>query len=167
MNIEGWLSQDTYDLVCHSVPLVCVDLCILRERRDVWETLLIKRNKEPGIGKWGMIGGRVRRNELIRSAIARHASDLGLTVEPIRPFEDRFPAWVDDLPLQDPRFHAIALNFPVRLVYGEIREVGEEYTATNWFPVRELPDDMVSDHRWDILMVTEQIRRFRKIDCSI
>jgi len=79
--MEGYLTNDQYEIVLRSVPIFCVDLVIIENNF----VLLIKRNNNPMKGKYFTPGGRVYKNETIDDAIKRKGKEeLGLDLEKIK-----------------------------------------------------------------------------------
>ncbi|WP_133468575.1 GDP-mannose mannosyl hydrolase [Paraglaciecola marina] len=74
-----FLNKDTFLTVIESTPLVSIDLIIENEHNEI---LLGNRINEPAKGFWFVPGGRVRKNESLRSAFERLTVDeLGQTIE--------------------------------------------------------------------------------------
>lgn len=124
------LSQEDFDFVQSSVPMVCVDI-IVKDRDKV---LLGRRNTYPYIGLWHIPGGLVYYNESIKDAMKRIANrEIGLDVEVIK-----------ELPIheyinEDPRGHFIGLNYIVKSIGGEIR-INEHNSELKYFDY--VPDDI-------------------------
>ena len=69
-----------YKKIVSSLPIVCVDLLIWRNRK----LLLVKRKNAPLKGKWWVVGGRVLLGEDPRDAVIRKAKEeVGLELEKI------------------------------------------------------------------------------------
>lgn len=151
-----WLDKTDYDFVCNVMPIPCVDLVILRHESAL-ETLLIKRKKGYEAGKWCLIGGRAWIYEPLSATIKRQADDLGVKVEVMSPFNANFPAYVNDHPNQDKTKNPRCLVYPVRIVSGQLRPEGEEYTAYQWFPIKHLPD-MGYEHKNEIKQTINKLQ---------
>ncbi|NJA88750.1 DUF4916 domain-containing protein [Rhodocyclus tenuis] len=90
------LDANTFLHVVSATPLVAIDLVLLRAPGEV---LLGLRNNRPAQGFWFVPGGRIRKNETIRAAMARiTAAELGLPLadlpgapRPIGHFEHFYP----------------------------------------------------------------------------
>ena len=71
------IPDDEWATVARSVPIVSVDLVVVRDGR----VALGKRRNEPAKGEWFVPGGRVQRTERLADAVHRVAeADLGLDV---------------------------------------------------------------------------------------
>lgn len=134
-----WMSNEEYTLVTEKTPIPTVNLAVFRKNKKNLEILLLKRKTGYAKGRWCIIGGRVRVKESLRSAIARHASDMAVKVAIIPPFGSTFPAFIDDRNNQDKTKHPLSMIFPVKIISGEVRKEGEEYEGYKWFPINKLP----------------------------
>lgn len=65
--IDGYLSEADFRHAIASVPLVSVDLLVVRDGH----LLLGRRRDEPARGTWFVPGGRIRRGEPIAEALQR------------------------------------------------------------------------------------------------
>ncbi|MBU1031635.1 DUF4916 domain-containing protein [Patescibacteria group bacterium] len=133
------MSDNDYRLVVKQTPIPTVNLVILRMIKKSWEILLLVRKTGYAKGCWCMIGGRVWIDETLKEAIDRHASDLGIKVKIIPPFNPNFPTFIDDRINQDETKHPISMIYPVKIVSGKVRNEGMEYKGYKWFPVDKLP----------------------------
>lgn len=158
MKNPNWMTSHEYALVTEKTPILCVDLVVLRRTQKSLETLLLIRKTGYEKGKWCIIGGRQIKGETLEEAITRQASDLGIEVKVVPPFDFNFPAYVNDKD-QDRTKHPTCCVYPVVIKGGSLKGSGEEFSATKWFPVDDLPE-MAYDHRAEILKVVEQIKRF-------
>lgn len=78
---SAWLSQETFSAACAALPLVSIDILLLRPGSAGPEVLLGLRNNRPAQGWWFTPGGRIRKNEAFVDALRRVAVDeLGLDV---------------------------------------------------------------------------------------
>lgn len=70
------LNNSAFASIIASTPLVSIDLIV---RNDQGEVLLGKRNNRPARGYWFVPGGRIRKSERSRDALARIAQEeLGI-----------------------------------------------------------------------------------------
>ncbi|MFH1393013.1 MAG: NUDIX domain-containing protein, partial [Patescibacteria group bacterium] len=148
-----------FDLIQKSIPVVCVDLVILRNHHS--ELLLIKRRIEPETGKWCLIGGRVLFGEKLSAAIKRQAKrELGIKISVISPFNPNFPAFVEDRPNADPQKHAIALTYPVIISpASKLNPVGPEFSEAAWFKLTKLPK-MGFNHKKTLAATIQRVLAF-------
>lgn len=71
-----FLDDSTFASIIAATPLVAIDLIV---RNVHGEILLGKRNNRPAAGYWFVPGGRIRKNERSRNALARIAQgELGI-----------------------------------------------------------------------------------------
>jgi len=98
--------------------------------------LLVKREHEPGKGKWSLLGGLVNLGEKIRDAIKREVEEeVGLKVDVVN-IVDVF----DSIEYDDKgrvRFHYVIIGFMVKAIGGEVRG-SKEASQVKWFNVGEL-----------------------------
>ena len=131
----AYLSDDLYQTVTSSVPLVCVDLIPVRRKGDQWNIGLITRATGSEKGKIAILGGRIYHDEAIESAIRRHLEEnLGIGKFTLlqgnvldRPFMVQSYTHSDDVEPNspyDPTKHAIALTYLIE-IEGEIRSSNE------------------------------------------
>lgn len=153
-----WLSEEEYKLVISKTPIPTVDLVILRQSSVGWEILLLVRKTGYAKGEWCLIGGRVRKNELLEDTIRRQTKDLGIEVKIYKPFAFNFPALVNDHLNQDKTKQPLCCVYPVKITKGIIKDEGEEYKGFGWFPVDNLPK-LAFDHQFEI---EETLKRLQK-----
>lgn len=134
-----WMSEQEYQLVVKKTPIPIVNLVILRKNSDLWEVLLLIRKTGYAKDRWCMIGGRVWIRETLEKAIQRHASDLGVKIKIISPFNPNFPSFIDDRNNQDKTKYPISLIYPAEIISGDVGNEGEEYKGFKWFPINKLP----------------------------
>jgi len=144
---DGFLDDETYALVQHSVPIATVDLLCLFEDRDDEPLLLIERSDGHGTpGLLNLIGGRIHLGESIEAAALRHVREtIGDRVY-VAPRDWGRPEWVavyargesgpDPF---DPRQQSLSPSY-VLLCQGEPEAIeGGEATGLAWFDPAELP----------------------------
>jgi len=72
------IPKEEYSNILKQIPITCVDLIILRNKKY----LLVKRNTEPAKNIWWTPGGRILKNELVKTAAIRKAKEeTGLNCE--------------------------------------------------------------------------------------
>lgn len=147
------LSVGVFDLIQKSIPIVCVDLVIIRNiRSNKPEVLLVKRKIYPEAGRWCVIGGRVLKGETLAGAIRRQAKrELGLTVSVIPPWTDHAPLYVFDSPKIKDQKHPITLSYPIAVKGGQLRLFGPEFSHAKWFLIKKLPKNMGFFHREEVI----------------
>ncbi len=78
---SGMIPHDVYKTILDNVPLLCVDLVIVRENK----VFLIKRKNKPCQGAYWIQGGRVIKNEnLEQCGIRKAASELNIPEDKIK-----------------------------------------------------------------------------------
>jgi ADP-ribose pyrophosphatase YjhB (NUDIX family) len=141
---RGWLSDEDYAHARALVPIACVDVLPWRQAGGVLEIGLITRAGEHGQPAFALVGGRVRREETLAAAVARHVAEtlgpeaaLG-DVDAMRPLGvfEYFPDGRGGL--VDTTKHAVAMTYAAPLS-GRPRPAGEA-SAFDWFPADALPD---------------------------
>lgn len=77
---KGYIPRALYEKIHASMPILCVDLLVVRNGK----VLLVKRKIEPAKDKWWLPGGRLMRGESIKDAAVRILKDeTGLKAEPL------------------------------------------------------------------------------------
>jgi len=66
-----WLSEAVFSTACAALPLVSIDLIVIRQGDQGRELQLGLRNNRPVQGWWFTPGGRIRKNEPLASALQR------------------------------------------------------------------------------------------------
>lgn len=129
-------------------PALTVDALILAGTGESQQILLVRRAKEPYMGKWALPGGFVDMEETLEAACLRELKEeTGLCLERVHQFR------VFDAVNRDPRHRTISVVF-----YGTTEvpaEVcgGDDASEAGWFPLGEFPE-LAFDHG-------EIIRAFR------
>ena len=78
---SGILSPDLYKVILDNVPVLCVDLIILNNKK----VFLIKRKNKPCEGVYWVQGGRMYKNEQMEACGKRRtASELSIPVDKIK-----------------------------------------------------------------------------------
>jgi len=156
---KGFLPKETFDLIQRSIPVVCVDLVVLRN--DYSEVLLVRRKIEPEAGKWCLIGGRMLLGEKLPTTIKRQSQrELGVNVSVVPPFGPNFPAFIDDNPKADPQKHAVALTYPATIAPGSTLNLeGPEFSETAWFKLTRLPK-MGFNHKKALTATVQKVQTF-------
>ena len=105
--------------------------------------LLVKRENEPGRGKWSIPGGLINLGETMKNAVKREVEEeAGLRVDVVEVL-DVFDAIIYD-DKSRVRFHYVIVSFMAKLLGGEIRG-SEEASQVRWFKAEELKElDMTS-----------------------
>lgn len=157
----SWMSDEEYKLVTEKSVIPTNDLVVLRGG-ERWEVALFVRKTGYEVGKWCVIGGRQWKGEVAEEAIKRQASEMGVAVAVILPFEPNFPAWVHDDPKQDRTKHSLGSVYPVVIVDGQLMAEGSEYSEFHWFTIDNLPSDnhWAYHHKFEVEKTIEQLKRF-------
>lgn len=143
---SGWLSEKEWKFVQRKLPIACVDIVPIRPGDGATPHVgLIQRTSPFDDGlRWCQIGGRIRRDETVRTSLLRH---LHGTLEgvhvllPSDPQPDYVMQWFPTPPAEqdgvaygaDPRRHAVALSFVVELLGDPVRVEGGEAHRFEWF----------------------------------
>src|SRR6185312_205096 len=78
---SGLIPREVYKMILDNVPLVCVDLVIVKENK----AFLIKRNNKPCEGVYWVQGGRMLKNEGIEECgIRKAAAELNVPAANIK-----------------------------------------------------------------------------------
>ncbi len=102
--------------------------------------LLIKRAKEPDLGKWAIPGGRIEENETAEECLKREfREETGFEIEPVK------LVGIYSDPSRDPR-KIIGAVYIVKRTRGEIK-AGDDAGEARWFDLGEIPDELAFDHK--------------------
>ena len=114
---------------------------VIKTSSDVeGEILLIKRAKDPEIGKWAVPGGFVNWDETADEAVAREVKEeAGVDVRPIKIIG------VYSSPSRDPLRQTVAIAFLCEFRGGELMG-GDDAAEAKWWPLYQLPE-LAFDHK--------------------
>ena len=102
--------------------------------------LLIKRAKEPELGKWAVPGGRIEEDETAEQCMKREfLEETGLEVEPVK------LVGIYSEPERDPR-KIIGAVYIVKKTGGK-ENAGDDAGEVRWFCLDEIPDNVAFDHK--------------------
>lgn len=137
------LDDKTFTCIVDVTPLVSVDLVVVRREKEV---LLGMRNNRPAQGFWFVPGGRIFKNETIRSALIRVSEkELGLgtaliTGELDPGFLGTFEHFYNDCFAGDigVSTHYVVLGHILKVPDGMVISAGDEQHAElRWWPIAE------------------------------
>ncbi len=101
--------------------------------------LLIKRAREPALGKWAVPGGRINEDETAEQCLKREfMEETSLDVEPVR------LVGIYSDPERDPR-KIIGAAYLVRRTGGRLM-AGDDAGEAEWFGLNEIPSELAFDH---------------------
>lgn len=79
--MENFIPQEIYNLIISNIPIVCVDICIVKENK----ILLVKRKDAPAKGEYWIPGGRLFKGESLEECALRKAyEEVGLRCKIIK-----------------------------------------------------------------------------------
>ncbi|MGI5960772.1 MAG: NUDIX domain-containing protein [Methanomassiliicoccaceae archaeon] len=117
-------------------PVFGVDGIVIQEGK----VLLVRRGKEPFLGKHALPGGFMNVDETAEEAVVREVEEeTGLVTEVL----DLVGAYT--MPGRDPRGHICTLAYRLVVRGGSLR-AGDDAAGAAFFPLRSLPD-LAFDHR--------------------
>ncbi|MDY7009582.1 MAG: GDP-mannose mannosyl hydrolase [Planctomycetota bacterium] len=133
------LDDSKFIQIVDSAPLVSIDLVI---RNAEGAILLGKRVNRPAAGYWFVPGGRVRKNELVLSAVRRVAeSELGLrlVMEEVR-FMGVYEHFYDDnyLGREGVGTHYVVLAYEYLLQDSKPLRKDDQHSELRWWKVNDL-----------------------------
>lgn len=132
--------------------LLAVDCIIFGFDGNRLKALLVKRNFEPGFGKWSLMGGFVKRHESVKDAAKRVLNQLtGLTdiyMEELGCFGD-----VN----RDPGGRVVSIAFFALIKINDYSASLMKEHHSKWFELDHLPA-LVFDHGEMILQAKEKLR---------
>lgn len=120
--------------------LVALDCIIFGFDKKQLNLLLIKRDFEPGLGKWSLMGGFLRKEESLDAAAIRILAKLtglkNIYLEQLYAFGE-----VN----RDPVERTVSVAYYALIdVHSHDKELLKKYGAS-WFPIDEIPD-LIFDH---------------------
>ncbi len=137
---------------------ITVDTVILTIKSNALQVLLIKREKEPFIGKWAIPGGYVRMSENLEQAAVRvlkEKTDVdNVYLEQLYTFGD---------PLRHPDARVITCVYFALVRYEDVKVMASDDVA--WYPVDELPP-LAFDHK-EIIDYTRARTRLSLRSCPV
>lgn len=137
---------------------ITVDTVILTIKSNALQVLLIKREKEPFIGKWAIPGGYVRMSENLEQAAVRvlkEKTDVdNVYLEQLYTFGD---------PLRHPDSRVITCVYFALVRYEDVKVMASDDVA--WYPVDELPP-LAFDHK-EIIDYTRARTRLSLRSCPV
>jgi 8-oxo-dGTP diphosphatase len=116
-------------------PTVGCDCVVFGKRGGILHVLLVKRGKDPFIGKWALPGGFMEWNESCEQAAARELEEetglKGLKLEPVGVFSK---------PGRDPRGTIISVAFRCEAGSARMRvKGGDDAEEAAWIPLKKIP----------------------------
>jgi colanic acid biosynthesis protein WcaH len=106
------IAKDFYSKIVEVIPILCVDIVI---KNELGQFLLIQRNNQPLKNIWWVIGGRVKKGELILNACKRKVfEEVGINLnhfEHIGYYEEVFSVG----PFSNNSYHTLSLVFEAKL----------------------------------------------------
>lgn len=137
---------------------ITVDTVILTIKNNALQVLLIRREKEPFIGKWAIPGGYVRMSENLEQAavrILKEKTDVdNVYLEQLYTFGD---------PLRHPDSRVITCVYFALVRYEDVKVMASDDVA--WYPVDELPA-LAFDHK-EIIDYTRARTRISLRSCPV
>ncbi len=137
---------------------ITVDTVILTIKNNALQVLLIKREKEPFIGKWAIPGGYVRMSENLEQAAVRvlkEKTDVdNVYLEQLYTFGD---------PLRHPDARVITCVYFALVRYEDVKVIDSSDVA--WHPVDKLPP-LAFDHK-EIIDYTRARTRLSLRSCPV
>jgi mutator protein MutT len=118
---------------------------------DGGRVLLIRRGKEPLLGRWVVPGGRVEAGETLREATAREVrEETGLEVEP----GERLAV----VEVIDPAYHFVIVDYLCRLTGGTLKAASDAQDAA-FVPLGDLERYEVPEKAQEV--IGEGLRRLQ------
>lgn len=134
----AYLDEDTFTTVIRSTPLISIDLIIEDESGCV---LLGKRTNRPAQGFWFVPGGRILKDEPIKTAFERLTiNEVGkkLLLDEAE-FQGPFQHFYDDYVFgENTSTHYVVLAYAVQVKRDELILPKEQHSEYAWFSKPEL-----------------------------
>lgn len=133
--------------------LIAVDCIILGFDGKDLKALLVKRNLEPGLGRWSLMGGFVKKEESADEAAFRVLEMLtglrDIYLEQLYTFGDI---------RRDPGGRVISIAYFALIKIDEYSEELVKQHHARWFNARRIPS-MIFDHKKMITLTKERLRQ--------
>ena len=116
------------------IPVCAVGAIVLEKG----ELLLVRRDREPALGRWSLPGGKVEWGESLQEAVAREVREetgIDIDVEGMAGLAERIVRDDDG----DVRFHYVIIDFWAK-PRGRALQPGDDASDALWVPVGELHD---------------------------
>ncbi len=135
----------------HDRLLIAVDCIIFGFDGNDLKALLVKRNFEPGLGKWSLMGGFIKANESVDQGANRVLSELtGLSdiyMEQLHCYGD-----VE----RDPGGRVVSIAYFALIKINGNASIHERGNA-KWFSIKKVPA-LIFDHKEMVKMAKERLR---------
>lgn len=123
--MNGWIEESRYKEIQRIMPIPCVDLLVVHQRR----LLLMLRNNEPAKNHWFTPGGRIHKGEKIEEAVKRVLTEeTGLT--PVKIEKKGVMSHVH------PDIHTVTVYFRVDVENDNIT-LDEQHSEVRWITETE------------------------------
>jgi len=135
-------------------PMVTTDALVFAFSHGKVKVLLIKRGKEPFLGRWAIPGGYVDMEEELTNAAARElAEETGLTNVKLEQFHTFGKIG------RDPRGRQITVVFTgIAEKAGKVQG-GDDASEAQWFDIEKLPKPLAFDHNEVLAMAIKSLKR--------
>jgi ADP-ribose pyrophosphatase YjhB (NUDIX family) len=138
--------------------LIAIDNVIFGYHEDQLKLLLFKRNLEPALGQWSLIGGWVNSMESVDEAANRVLMAItglkDIFMEQVQVFSN---------PQRDPGGRVISVVFYALInIQEHNHELVDKYNA-QWWPVNQLPE-LIFDHSKMVEIALEKLRKKASYD---
>ena len=98
---------------------------------DGGRLLMVRRGREPGLGKWSVPGGHLEQGETIAQAVARElAEETG-----VQAVCEGLVGWAERI---GPGYHFVILNFWARVLPDQEPTPGDDADDAAWVPLDQV-----------------------------
>lgn len=142
--VHNYIQRDIYTKIIDVIPIVCVDVAIVRERK----VFLTKRKFPPAKNCFWVQGGRLLKYEsLEQAAIRKAAEELNLPEEVILLDQNLGTfSTIFNNSFQGPASHTVNITFVGHLHEEAVPGFDTNHTQGFWFPLDgRKPDDVAAD----------------------
>lgn len=152
--MSPFLNQEDFLTILDHTPLVSIDLIV---RNPEGKVLLGKRDNRPAQGYWFVPGGRIQKNETLKSAFERLCScELGCELAYQNShllgaydhlYTDNFASGLRPSDGQMITTHYVALGHEIRLREGQRVNLDDQHSEHQWWDIDALlASDEVHDN---------------------
>jgi nucleoside-diphosphate-sugar epimerase/ADP-ribose pyrophosphatase YjhB (NUDIX family) len=139
------IPKEIYEEILNNVPIVCVDLVIVKENK----VFLIKRENKPCLGAYWIQGGRLGKNETPENCgIRRVSKELNVDISQIKitQYLGTFSTEFNDSE-QGSASHTVNMTFQAELLDVE-PTFDNDHSDGKWFRINgEIPEDIIDNYQ--------------------
>ena len=128
------IPTEDYKLMVENLPILCVDIVLKVDNKF----LLVKRKNEPLKNQWWLVGGRLKKGELVEEACRRKAlEEIGIKIDNLK-FLGFYEDFFEKSSFGYKPYHTVSLVYESDI--GHLEEVILDEQSEAWALFNKLPD---------------------------